>query len=182
MADPLLIPAYPAVLRAGLPVIVTRERGNGGEGRTFGAIWLGETDGERFIARAESVGRGIFSPGMEQLGTGASVGLDLRDPVVRDAVRGAIAERVPRTHVDRDEWIAMCRTGVAFHGGHGGYRHWVLHPWTSIDAVEFVPPGADHWSRERYDVMEIAALNTIDLDHPDQNDLALAAVADTVLS
>lgn len=85
MAEPLLVPAWPDVMRFALPCIVTRGSARGpGRGRTFAAAWIGVLDGERFIVRSHALDAGVFSPGMEQLGDEAVVELDLRDDATRD--------------------------------------------------------------------------------------------------
>lgn len=76
--------AYAQVLYCGLPVVVTRQTARGGAGRTFDAIWIGELDGERFVARRDSIA-GSFSPGMEQLGE-ATLAVDLLRTEVVDRV------------------------------------------------------------------------------------------------
>lgn len=56
--------------------------------------------------------------------------------------------------------------GVVFHGAHGdGLRdwrstEWLLHPWSSVDAVQFYGDPRQAWSSERYKTIHVPALAT----------------------
>lgn len=70
--------------------------------------------------------------------------------------------RVLAAHVG----VAIDEGGVVFHGAHGdGMRdwrstEWLLHPWSSVDAVQFYGDPKQAWPHERYKTIHVPALAT----------------------
>jgi hypothetical protein len=173
--SPVLVLAFPEALRAGLPVIVTRTSAHGpGSGRTYDAVWLGELDGERFVARVCALDNGIFSPGMEQLGDEAIVQLDLRDSTVRDAIVRSIWRRL------RPEEAEPLTAGRFWKSWVEDVRRWFVEREcdSNTESVEFRTVGR---TREG-EVFVVTALAFIPLDSPDRDLLALAEVSKAVMS
>jgi hypothetical protein len=90
------------------------------------------------------------------------VALDLTDEAGADRAARWLAEAVAskmagRVRYDINEWRRHTAGGVVFHGP-GKWRpadergrsiaHWVLHGWTSIDAVQFVGDRKWAWHTE----------------------------------
>jgi hypothetical protein len=167
-----LIPAYPTVLRAGLPVVVERD-GFGAGGRfKFVAFWCGQSDGDVYVCDASE-------RGYTKLWDADIVLLDLRDPAVRDAVVRAIWRKLRPEESElltapawRYPWVVW-----GWHPSTPGPRpRWTLGE-IGFDARSLEVQHPDDRAQH-----VIPTLASVPLGSPDRDLLALAEVAKAVLS
>ncbi len=168
MNAPMLIPAYPALLRAGLPVRVKWGAGDGDVGpeRVLCSVEESPTDGEVWCNIAST--RNVPSVDDYPL---SELRLDLRDPAARDASVRALWRKV---HPE-----AVPLTAPAFYWYpfvEGTKACWILEHPEGSPAVR---------CQDRSPMYEpaqvIPALASIPLDSPDRDMLALACVLAAVL-
>lgn len=160
----ILVPAFPAVLRDGLPVIdsIDGERGMAQQRRSdwYTLVWS-EADGSDMHRLVPSEFR-----------------LDLRDPTVRDAVVRALWRKLRPDEPEpltAPTWRYPWTTG-GWHPTTPGLRpRWTLGD-VGFDARPFDVQHPDDRSQH-----VIPALASIPLDSPDRDLLALAEVAKAVL-
>lgn len=171
--EPILIPAFPAVLRAGMPCVVEYE-----EYETW--VFLGlTTDGALQFARSSPAA--ILPSRMSIDESVASVRLDLRDAAVRDAVVRAVWRKLRPTEPEpltAPSWSCSYPPGHVPDEIDDERPCWYLGP--DGDALTFVDaedgPVDD-------DTVFVAGLDEIMLRcSPDRDLLALAAVACAVLA
>jgi hypothetical protein len=187
----VLIPAYPAVLRAGLPVVVERD-GFGAGGRfKFVAFWCGKSDGDVYVCDASE-------RGYTKLWDADVVSLDLRDPAVRDAVARAIWRKLRRKatpgaldmrEVSPNVWESVePATAPQWSYDDNGDSYWLTALYGYNDDVHetFSPADGSCCRGARghvdHDANAVPSLVSISINSPDRDILALAEVAKAVLA
>ena len=131
MADPILVPAYPAMLRAGLPV-VDRDDGE------VGVLIRADPD----LPWQVSVYRGGYGWDLDEMPGAWSC--NLRDPAVRDACVRALwrklgadrdepfSLRIAAAEQYRDARRAVTITGILFHTD----AERIAFEWDTIDRID----------------------------------------------
>jgi hypothetical protein len=178
--DPITLPGdIPGLLRRGAPVVVDRFDGYDTVGRVHapGAGGNTSTADQACVIRTDANGwaRADHLP----LGR---LCLDLRDEAGVDRALRWLGEAVPlrpqRQARPQDPFRpeadpAAVLRGIGLLWVRKGHRSWHLLTAGVAEHVAFAPPGVDAWQDEHR--VDVPALASIPLDHPDADLLALAA-------
>lgn len=174
MADAILVPAWPALLRAGLPVVlVSGERG------PFVA-WLDHMQQSALVAIEQDDALTEVRVSVRRPNT-LTIRLDLRDPAVRDAVVRAIWRKLrPDEPEPLTAPIFDCETrpDELPSEDEDPPCWWLAHPLAPDNGVAF---GCLIESKDGV-YRKVSALNDVDFASPDRDLLALAEVAKAVLA
>jgi hypothetical protein len=164
----ILVPAYPALLRAGLPVVYCAWVGE----PAIGAVIVRTCDDPVVILTGDVHTGGIFANRIAVVHGGAFLSLDLRDPAVRDAAVRALWRKLRPVE---PEPLTAPAFGIAPNGHAATDPHWLLYNGDLVARFMAIScfPRIDH---------AVPALASIDLASPDRDLLALACVLAAVLS